>query len=110
MIIEDTLSAFLGERNILDGILIANEVVDSWSKSKKKGLLFKLDFRKAFDSINWNFFFLMLANFDFSAKGTSWIKECVSTARLSVLVNGSPTMEFSPQKGLRSTEYTPAES
>ena len=29
------------------------------------------------------------------------MKECVTTARLFVLVNGSPTKEFSPQRGLR---------
>ncbi|CAL5439736.1 unnamed protein product [Camellia sinensis] len=29
------------------------------------------------------------------------MRECVSTARISALINGSPTKEFSPQKGLR---------
>ncbi|XP_028095431.1 uncharacterized protein LOC114295410 [Camellia sinensis] len=43
----------------------------------------------------------MLANFRFGSKWISWIKECVSTARISILVNGSPTKEFNPQKGLR---------
>ncbi|XP_028090980.1 uncharacterized protein LOC114291133 [Camellia sinensis] len=107
MIIGDTQSAFLGERNILDGILIANEVMDSWTKSNKKGQLLKLDFEKAFDSINWDFLFSMLANFEFGTNWISWMKECVSTARLSVLVNGSLTMEFKPQKGLRQDDSLP---
>ncbi|XP_028058886.1 uncharacterized protein LOC114262720 [Camellia sinensis] len=100
-IIGDSESAFLEGRNMLDGVLIANEVVDSWVKSKKAGLIFKIDFEKAFDFINWNFLFSMLANFGFGEKWISWIQKCVSTARISIFVNGSPTKEFNPQKGLR---------
>ncbi|CAL5438187.1 unnamed protein product [Camellia sinensis] len=100
-IISESQSAFLSGRNILDGVLIANEVVDGWKKAKNKGLLIQLDFEKAFDSINWGFLFSMLSNFGFGEKWIKWIKECVITVRLSVLVNGSPTEEFSPQRGLR---------
>lgn len=64
-------------------------------------MVIKLDFEKAFDSVNWDFLFSMLSNFGFGMKWISWIKECVSTAKLSVLVNGSPTDKFHLQKGLR---------
>ncbi|KAF5932830.1 hypothetical protein HYC85_029001 [Camellia sinensis] len=43
----------------------------------------------------------MMANFGFGEKWLNWIKTCISTTRLSVLVNRSPTEEFSPEKGLR---------
>ncbi|XP_028064582.1 uncharacterized protein LOC114267718 [Camellia sinensis] len=43
--------AFLGGRYILDGMLIANEVVNWWKKSKKKGIILKLDFEKFYDSV-----------------------------------------------------------
>ncbi|XP_028101439.1 uncharacterized protein LOC114300778 [Camellia sinensis] len=102
MIIGDSQSAFLGGRNILDGVLVVNEIVDSWLKTKKSGLLFKLDFEKAFDSINWDF---LLSNFGFGTKWISWIKECVSTARISILVKGSPIREFYPKKGLRQANF-----
>lgn len=51
-IINEAQSAFLGGRNILDRVLIANEVVDCWKKSRKKGLIIKLDFQKAYDGVN----------------------------------------------------------
>jgi len=37
----------------------------------------------------------------FNAKWTKWIKGCLSSSKISVLVNGSPTSEFKPEKGLR---------
>ncbi|GMP91325.1 hypothetical protein CsSME_00042073 [Camellia sinensis var. sinensis] len=100
-IISETQSAFIGGRNILDGVLIANEMVDGWKKSKKQGVIIKLDFEKAYDSVNWGFLRSMLLKFGFGLRWVKWMTECVSTARISVLVNGSPTDEFSPQRGLR---------
>jgi len=51
-VISDSQSAFVKNRQILDGILIANEVVDeAWNK-KKDLMLFKVDFEKAYDSVD----------------------------------------------------------
>jgi len=51
-VISDTQFAFVKDRQILDGILIANEVVDEARKMKKELLLFKVDFEKAYDSVD----------------------------------------------------------
>lgn len=49
-------SAFIKGRQILDSVLIANELVDEAKKLKKKCLMFKVDFTKAYDSVSWVFF------------------------------------------------------
>lgn len=100
-VVSSVQSAFLKGRNILDGVLIANEVVEWWKMSHKQGVILKLDFQKAYDSVNWEFLLHMLQNFGFGSRFVGWIKECVASARILVLVNGSPTNEFCPKKGLR---------
>ncbi|XP_028104944.1 uncharacterized protein LOC114303962 [Camellia sinensis] len=100
-IISEAQTAFLGGRSILDGVLIANEVVHWWKAAKMRGIILKLDFEKAYDSVNWEFLLSMMRNFGFGEKWLGWIKSCLSSSRVSVLVNGSPTKEFAPQRGLR---------
>ena len=43
-------SAFVHNWQILDGALIANEVVDGVIRRKKSGFIFKVDYEKAYDS------------------------------------------------------------
>ncbi|GJY48474.1 RNA-directed DNA polymerase, eukaryota [Tanacetum coccineum] len=51
-IVSDVQSAFIAERQILDGPFILNEVLQ-WCKVKKKqALIFKVDFEKAYDSVS----------------------------------------------------------
>lgn len=81
-------------RYILDGVLVANETVDFVEKMKSKGLIFKVDFEKAFDSLNWEYLFDILRCMGFGARWRGWIKSCLCSSSISVLVNGSPAEEF----------------
>ena len=100
-VIGEAQSAFLRGRNILDGVLIANEVVDWWKSKSKNGLLIKLDFEKAYDSINWKFLLKMMKFLGFGNKWIRWMEECITTTKSSILINGSPTEEFKLEKGVR---------
>ncbi|GKD53611.1 RNA-directed DNA polymerase, eukaryota, partial [Tanacetum coccineum] len=54
-IVNEVQSAFIADRQILDGPFILNEVLQ-WCKSKKKqSLIFKVDFEKAYDSVRCDF-------------------------------------------------------
>nr|GEU29994.1 transposon TX1 uncharacterized [Tanacetum cinerariifolium] len=82
-------STFIVGRQILDGCLVANEIVIMASIEKSKLLLFKVDFKKAFDSVNWTFLQNIIRQMGFGTKWRSWIHSCLSSASISVLVNGS---------------------
>ncbi|KAL8458477.1 hypothetical protein ACS0TY_036118 [Phlomoides rotata] len=94
-------TAFIEQRHLLDGALALNEIIDEINKKKKEAFLFKIDFAKAYDSIRWDFLDDIMSNMNFCDKWRKWIAGCLSSATVSILVNGSPTAEFSPQKGLR---------
>lgn len=92
---------FIEGRQILDGSLIANEVTKWANLQKKKLLLLKVDIAKAFDCLNWTFLDSILQRMEFSERWRSWIKECLSSAKIFVLVNDSPTNEFSMEREVR---------
>lgn len=46
---------FVPGRSLLDGVLVANEIMDLMTRSKKSCLLFKIDLEKAYDRVSWNF-------------------------------------------------------
>jgi hypothetical protein len=99
--VSEAQTAFVKDRLILDGVLIANEVVDEARRTKKELMLFKVDFKKAYDSVDWGYLDEIMGKMAFPALWRKWIRECVSTATASVLVNGSPTEEFPLERGLR---------
>jgi len=96
-----SLHAFIKGRQIFDSILIANEVVDEAKKLNRDILLFKVDFEKAYDSVDWNYLDDVMCKMSFPVLWRKWMKECVWTATTSVLVNDSPTEEFPLARGLR---------
>jgi len=98
-VVSDTQSAFIKGRQILDGILIANEIVDEAHRCN-----FKVDFEKAYDSTDWGYLDEVMGKMGFPTLWRKWIKECIGTATASVLVNGSPTDEFSLGRGLRQSD------
>ncbi|GJQ92932.1 RNA-directed DNA polymerase, eukaryota [Tanacetum coccineum] len=100
-LVNEIQSAFVADRQILDGPFILNELVQ-WCKSKKKqSMVFKVDFEKAYDSVRWDFLDVVIKKFGFGERWCNWIQKCLQSLRGSVLVNGSPTQEFQFYKGLK---------
>ncbi|GJU89969.1 RNA-directed DNA polymerase, eukaryota [Tanacetum coccineum] len=94
-------STFIKGRQITDGPLILNEII-SWCKYiKEQALMFKVDFQKAFDSVRWDHLDDILGKIGFGEKWRGWIRDCLTSSKASILVNGSPTDEFLFLRGLR---------
>ncbi|GKB80311.1 RNA-directed DNA polymerase, eukaryota, reverse transcriptase zinc-binding domain protein [Tanacetum coccineum] len=94
-------SAFIKGRQITDGALMVNEIVTWAKKYKKKMMMFKVDFEKAYDSLSWDYLDCMFEYMGFGDTWRKWIHRCLVSARASVLLNGSPTKEFQLHRDLR---------
>lgn len=74
-------SAFVSGRQILDGVLVVNEVLN-WAKQQKKSLLlFKIYFAKAYDCISYDFLDSVLQQMYFEVKwqglGLHFFRQCL---------------------------------
>ena len=100
-LIGEAQSVFVQNRQSLDGVLIANEVI-SWIKKRKKQVaLLKLDFHKAYDMVKWSFVDKVLASMGFGTRWCGWIRPCISSISMSVLINGSPSAHFKLKRGFK---------
>ncbi|GJT94145.1 RNA-directed DNA polymerase, eukaryota [Tanacetum coccineum] len=93
-IISSNQTTFISCRQILDGVLIANEIFNYAKKVGMNLLLFKVDFEKAFDCVNWKFLLDIMMQMGFGNKWCKWIHGCLSSASISVLINGLLQMNF----------------
>jgi hypothetical protein len=103
--LERSLSAeqlgFLKGRRIQDAIGAAHESIHNIKQKNLKALVMKIDLKKAFDSIDWEFLRLILHSVGFGDKFTDWIMSCVTSANFAVLINGEATSFFKSERGLR---------
>ncbi|XP_057809058.1 uncharacterized protein LOC131023530 [Salvia miltiorrhiza] len=90
-IISENQSAFIKGRFILDGVVILSEVIEEAKREKNGRMIFKIDFAKAYDSVEWDFIDSMLERFNFDPLWRRWMKGRLSSASANVLINGSPS-------------------
>jgi hypothetical protein len=102
-VISQNQSAFVPGRLITDNTLVAFEVFQFFNQSKsKQGYIgIKTDIAKAYDRVEWLFLQTTLETMGFPQKLTETIMKCVKTVNFSILINGRPSKNFYPKRGLR---------
>jgi hypothetical protein len=104
--LEDLISpnqtAFIPNRSIVENVLLAQEVMKNYHKSGGKACCtMKVDLMKAYDSVNWDFAFHSLCCFGMLGKFVSWVRECITSPRFSVAVNGTLVGYFEGKRSFK---------
>nr|GEU39264.1 RNA-directed DNA polymerase, eukaryota [Tanacetum cinerariifolium] len=87
-------SAFMKGRQILDGPMILNEVLGWCNNKKKQTMIFKVDFKKAFDSVRWEYLDDFLYKYGFGSRDTVQLETAMSTISQEYL------LEFTSEYGI----------
>ena len=94
-------TGFVKGRYIGENIRLMSDVLDFTKEQKIPGILVALDFRKAFDSLEWPFIMRILDAFNFGSSIKRWISTFYTNVESAVLNNGYTTNWFKPSKGVR---------
>ena len=80
--------AFISGRQMMDSIVIAEEIIAEWKRSDTTSFIWKVDFAKAYDSLDWRFLWNVFQRCGFPSVWIKWMKQYVCTTTFAVLVNG----------------------
>lgn len=101
-IIDESQCAFVEGRSIVQNVLICQELTRGFSmKNNKPKCIMKIDLRKAYDIVSWDFIEEMLAALQFPLKFIRWIMSCISSTAFSLMINGSLCGFIKGENGFR---------
>lgn len=108
-LVDSSQVAFVPNRWITKNVVLAQEVIHSFKLMKRKrGYLgVKLDFKKAYDRMEWSFLDKVLRAYGFSDKVVHLLMQCVCSVQFTMLLNGGIWSSFCPTCGLRRGSLVP---
>ncbi|KAK1302016.1 hypothetical protein QJS10_CPB12g00666 [Acorus calamus] len=100
-LVEPSQAAFLPGRLLQEGFISAQELVSALQKDKRRGLLFKLDFARAYNTVDREFLLSLIEMHGFQPRWIRMVHQCIEMAKASLLVNEEVSGFFPLNRGLR---------
>eukprot|EP01018_Ginkgo_biloba_P004193 Gb_26363 [translate_table: standard] len=100
-LIDDSQSAFVKGRKIVNSITMASECLHTERTQKKGMMILKADTSKAYDTLEWDYLLSMLCLKGVGAQNLKWFVACLKTTNMAILINGRMTESFSISKGIK---------
>jgi hypothetical protein len=100
-VIRPSQTGFVEGRSILDNTFLAQEAQEWAEESNQDLVLLLLDFKKAFDRIEWSFLFEALAKLGFCPKWIRWVSSLYTSASSTIKLNGVEGSAFPLARSVR---------
>ena len=98
---QPTQTAFMPGRKILEGLVVLHETLHEIHSKKLDGVVFKVDFEKAYDKVKWPFLQQALRMHEFNESWSSQVDTFIQQGRGGIKVNDDTGHYFQTHKGLR---------
>lgn len=94
-------TAFVKGRQIADNFVTTREMLQHIAQTKNSAIFVKIDFRKAFDSVEWPFLIRVMQARNFPRRWIKWMELIWSTSSSKICINGDYSESFMHKRGLR---------
>ncbi len=94
-------TGFIVGRQTQDSIRRTVQIINIVQSNKNSAILLSLDAEKAFDSVNWNFLYLVIERFGFNKDSINCITTIYQNPTARIKVNGSLTDRIILERGTR---------
>ena len=100
-IIHPDQTAFIKGRSIMQNIRLISDIIEYMENEKISGAILFIDFKKAFDTVEWDLMHKALSLFGFGEIFRNWVKVFYNNVQSCVINNGFSTGWFQLQRGIR---------
>jgi hypothetical protein len=84
----------------MEGVVILHETIHELHTKKRDGVIFKIDFEKAYDKVKWPFLQQILRMKGFAPKWCRWIQSMVTGGSVGIKINDEIGPYFQTKRGL----------
>ena len=101
VLINGDQTGFIKGRSIAQNVRLIADIIECTEALNTPGIALFLDFKKAFDSIEWNFIFKTLETLGFDLPLLQWVRTFYNNIQCCVVNNGHATPFFELERGVR---------